>query len=513
MLAELDWMAGIGRLHPLILHLPVGLLVALGGVELMRRSRRQAEPDAARGVLVLLLAIFTPLAALTGWLLHESDDYGDPVELHEWLGIALMACSLALAVAHRRRSPRFGAWLLLGLVLLVPTAHFGATLTHGADYLFEPWRVAAPTTQTTVDAAHPFAAVEPFFAAYCTKCHGASKQKGGLALHDYEALMAGGDDGPAFIAGDPAASALIDRLRLPLDDDDHMPPAEKRQPTADEVDALAAWIATFGEEQDEALARRLSAASVTHDLLGDDPAPRAEAPHDAEAVRVAIAELRARFVFVAPLSAESDSLSVDFGAARLVPGELEARLAPLRALIADLDLSTHALTSTDLEFVAELPRLERLDLRRLQVDALDLAPLARCERLATLNLAGTTLAPGSIEVLAALPALRSVFVHRTGLDDAQLARLGDVRPELEVRGASPPPDSPLEVEPKVRFERPADESAELDELRPTNETCPITGKPVDARYTIIADGRPLGFCCAACPATYWAQRDVQREER
>ena len=118
MLGAVDWLAAVGRLHPLLLHLPIGLLVALCAVEALRRARGRTEVDASRGVLVSLLALTAFLAALTGWLLHESDDYGDPVDLHEWLGIALMAVCAVIAVAHCRRSPRFGAWLALGALLL-----------------------------------------------------------------------------------------------------------------------------------------------------------------------------------------------------------------------------------------------------------------------------------------------------------------------------------------------------------------------------------------------------------
>lgn len=508
MLGAIDWTTALGRLHPLLLHLPVGLIVALIAVESMRRLRRRTEPDAARGVLVALLAITTPLAALTGWLLHESDDYGDPVELHEWLGIALMVTCLLVAVAHRRRSPRYAAWLVLSALLLVPTAHFGASLTHGADYLTEPWRGEPIATARTVESSYDFSAAEPFFAAFCTKCHGTSKQKGGLALHDYDALLAGGDSGTVIVAGNPAISELIARLRLPLDDDDHMPPEGKPQPSADEVDALAAWVASLAGVPDADLARRLAVVDSAAPLDAPETTP-----YDVEAVHTAVLELREKLVHVAPISADSDALLVDFGAARLAPGELSARLAPLRAVIADLDLSTHALNAHDLEFVAGLPRLERLDLRRLQVEALDLAPLASCTRLRSLNLAGTRLAPNSAATIAGLPALRSVFVWRTGLDEAQLARLAAERPQLAVRGSSAEPDEPLEVEPEVGFTRLPPESTAAANLHATNATCPITGKPVDARYTILFEGRAVGFCCPNCPASFWAEQDAAREDR
>jgi uncharacterized membrane protein len=499
-----DWMAAVGRLHPLILHLPIGLLVALAGVELVRRMRGRTEPDASRSVLVLLLFVSTFFAALTGWLLHESDDYGDPVELHEWLGIALLAVTSIVAIAHRRGSARFGMWLALALVLVVPTAHFGASLTHGSGFLLEPWRATESVSDATA-ADDPFVAAQPFFAAYCTRCHGESKQKGGLALHDFAALMAGGDDGPVVIPGDPAASPLLARLHLPLDDDDHMPPEGKRQPTDDEQAALADWITSLDGPLDASIAQRLSgtqpepiAASAAADADGSTSQPTRD-----DTDRLAAAhELRVRLVHVAPLAADSPLLLVDYGAAQLVPGELEAQLEPLRDWIADLDLSTHELNSTDLEFVARLPRLERLDLRELSGGPLDLAPLSSSSTLVDLNLSGTALIDGSVEALATLPALRKVFLWRTGIDETDLERLASARPQLEVHAASAAPDEPLEVEPEVVFEAFVPEPT--GSLEPTNESCPVTGKPVDARYSIVSDGRVIGFCCPNCPATYWA---------
>jgi len=516
--AGIDWMAAVGRLHPLILHLPIGLLVALAGVELVRRLRGRSEPDASRGVLVALLAISTFFAALTGWLLHESDDYGDPVELHEWLGIALMVVAMIVAVAHRRGSPRFGAWLVLALLLVVPTAHFGASLTHGSDFLFEPWR-ASDTTVAVADLDDPFAAAEPFFATYCTRCHGESKQKGGLALHDFASLMAGGDDGLVVIAGDPTASRLIERMHLPLDDDDHMPPEGKRQPTADEQAALAEWIAGLGGAVDPSVARRLAGAardafdpqstdagssSEPDSTLASTTTPVVAPVLDHALVREATLALRERLVHVTPIAQDSELLLVDYGAAHLAPGGLSAELEPLRDWIADLDLSAHALTAEDLEFVAQLPRLGRLDLRNLPGADYDISALSKAIRVETLNLSGTTLSTGACDALAAMSSLGTVFVWQTGLAEQALRELTAARPELVVRGASAEPDAPLEVEPEVAFEAFVPEPSAT--LEPSNASCPITDKPVDARFTIVSSGRVIGFCCPSCPATYWADQ-------
>jgi len=69
----------------------------------------------------------------------------------------------------------------------------------------------APTlgaAQAPVDYARD---VKPIFKQHCYRCHGASQQKGGLRADTVASLLAGGDVGPAFKAGDSAASVQGER--------------------------------------------------------------------------------------------------------------------------------------------------------------------------------------------------------------------------------------------------------------------------------------------------------------
>jgi mono/diheme cytochrome c family protein len=84
--------------------------------------------------------------------------------------------------------------------------------------------------------------IRPIFAASCLGCHGAKKQKGGLALHRKATALAGGDDGPVILPGKSAESRLI-RYVGRLDDDHPMPPEGVGKPlTPEQVGLLRAWI-------------------------------------------------------------------------------------------------------------------------------------------------------------------------------------------------------------------------------------------------------------------------------
>lgn len=85
--------------------------------------------------------------------------------------------------------------------------------------------------------------VAPILAVRCSGCHGAEKRKAKMRLDTFDGVMRGGEDGAVIVAGDPAKSLMMRRLLLPLDHEDHMPPAKKPQPTRAELDVLAWWIA------------------------------------------------------------------------------------------------------------------------------------------------------------------------------------------------------------------------------------------------------------------------------
>ena len=71
--------------------------------------------------------------------------------------------------------------------------------------------------------------VRPLLAASCVKCHGEKKSSGGLRLDSREAILAGGDNGPAVVPGDPEGSLLIQAIRH-ADETLKMPPNRAAAP-------------------------------------------------------------------------------------------------------------------------------------------------------------------------------------------------------------------------------------------------------------------------------------------
>ena len=78
-LQDIDWAEALARLHPVILHLPIGLIVALCWLEFWGWFKKGEDKRRGQGALVWLLVLSTPLAAASGWFLHEGGGYGEKV--------------------------------------------------------------------------------------------------------------------------------------------------------------------------------------------------------------------------------------------------------------------------------------------------------------------------------------------------------------------------------------------------------------------------------------------------
>ena len=84
--------------------------------------------------------------------------------------------------------------------------------------------------------------IRPVLAEHCYKCHsaGAEKVKGGLLVDSRDALLAGGNSGPAISPGDPENSLLIKAIRY-TDADLQMPPKGAKL-SETQINDLTAWI-------------------------------------------------------------------------------------------------------------------------------------------------------------------------------------------------------------------------------------------------------------------------------
>lgn len=79
--------------------------------------------------------------------------------------------------------------------------------------------------------------VRPMLHQHCVGCHGTERQRGGLRLDSRQAMLQGGESGPAIVPGRPDESLLIEML-----EEGRMPPKQEPRLTQDQIAELRHWI-------------------------------------------------------------------------------------------------------------------------------------------------------------------------------------------------------------------------------------------------------------------------------
>jgi len=531
----------LGRLHPLVVHLPIGFFVMLGALEVVGSARRFQHVRTATGPIVLLSAIAGVAAAACGWLLGNSGGYEEQLlEWHERTGIAIAVGGVLSAVLFRLNMKQlYRGCLILTLAVLAVTSHLGGSLTHGKDYLarYAPGSLAvllggtaqpAPGSDPTVslgDREVFSATVQPVFDKYCISCHGAEKSKARLRLDSHAAILLGSENGPVMKPGVPAESELLAKIRLPLEHDDHMPPEGKPQPGADDITLIEWWIQA-GAPTGSKLAELAPPATVMKVLEGrfasaktaavTKPAPVAS-PRPLVEVQPLMDQLVEELdIALGPLAQGEPWLQCNASIAGQRFGDAElARLGPLAKNLRWLDLAGTAVTDAGLTGLPAMHHLTKLHLERTAITDAGLTSLRSLAELEYLNLYGTVITDTGLEALKSLPKLRRLFLWQTKvtsdaakafaetrLDRGQIVQWEREIEELQARirahqmqvnmgadtgplpatAASPTPPSPAV----------------------SNQVCPVSGKPVDATKTTLHEGRLIAFCCDNCKGKFEA---------
>ncbi len=98
--------------------------------------------------------------------------------------------------------------------------------------------IPTPPAVSEEDALFFERSVRPLMAERCWECHAGDAPEAGLRLDSWDAMVGGGDSGPAVMPGKPGASLLINAIHY--DGEPQMPPDGKLRP--EEIDILTKWI-------------------------------------------------------------------------------------------------------------------------------------------------------------------------------------------------------------------------------------------------------------------------------
>jgi uncharacterized membrane protein len=438
----------MGRLHPALVHLPIGILLIACFFELLSSGKRFSQLRPALPAMMLWGMIAALLSCLTGFLLYGNGEYEEElITKHEWSGFSLAAISILLYILYKRKANnkliKLFSMLLLTLVFL--TGHLGGSITHGEDFISAPLTgsaEAAPPMKPIPDIQNAVLftdVVQPLFQARCYNCHGSKKQKGKLRLDSQEMIIKGGESKKTIVPGKPDESEMVERLLLPLNHKDHMPPKGKPQLNKEQIDVLQWWVSTgaaFNKkvnqlkqpENIKAVLLALQSGSSSKEKESTDVPEQLVAAGDSGIIR----KLTMTGVTVTPVSRESNYLAANFVSAG---GNVDSSLALLMNLkkqLLSLKLDGVELKDTSISNISAFTILRRLQLSNTSLNDQGLVKLKNLKELRSLNLVATKITAKGLIQLKDLKELKNIYLYKTAISEGEKIELKKIFPDANL---------------------------------------------------------------------------------
>jgi uncharacterized membrane protein len=426
-----------GRLHPLVVHLPIGFLILAAVMDLASYLKRFENLKDSVPFVLFLGGLAASFACLLGWLLSTTGDYNANIlEKHKYTGIATAALSFFLfyiTTPHFKRfihlPSKIFSILMIGLMGLMSfSGHQGGNLTHGADYLsLKVLTKKKRIPPATVDEAFVYEdVIEPMLEKRCSQCHSGSKIKGELKMESLADLLKGGKNGPAITPNDLHKSELFHRITLEPTDEDFMPSDGKTPLTKNEVEILKWWIEKAGTIDNKTVSelkvdeptKHLFAVqlgfekSKTSEGSGIEMVVNPELPLmvDLKAVEnLDKAGYNVRIMLHKPLMLD---VVLPKGVATS-PNEVNQKLTllkPIAKSVVWLNISQNDLTDEQTSFLKELTNLEKLRLDRNNLGDKTAESITELKHLNSVNFYQTKLTKTGLASLSNLPSIKSIYV-------------------------------------------------------------------------------------------------------
>ena len=441
----------LAHFHPLLVHLPIGILLIALLLQYLSRKEKYFSLKPALPIVLLCGTLAALASCITGYLLSISDDYDKTlVSWHMWMGIGVALVSLMLYA--KEKNPAFAIdkrILSVGLLILVfITGHLGGSLTHGSDYLTKPFAAIFSDDTLSTAAIKPIANVQeamaysdvikPIFETKCFSCHGANKQKGGLRMDDSLKLMKGGKDGKVIEPGNADESEMIKRLLLPVDNEDHMPPKEKPQPTEQQIALLHWWISNNADftkkvkelqqtDKIKPILLALQKATVIKKESTDIPLTPVE-----KADEKIMDQLRQQGVVVLPVAQNSNYVMANFVTDTIVDKNDLQLLLQLKKQLIWLKLDGTNFGDDGMQTISQLTNLTKLDLSQTAITDKGLAQLQTLANLQYLNLVSTKISSQGLLQLKDLKKLQSLYLYQTNISKTDWAALKNAFPKTQI---------------------------------------------------------------------------------
>ena len=434
------WLQPLGRMHPMILHFPIVILMLAMLLEFFRfKEAYIKEPLYQSFTTGLLLsgALLSAVTVIMGLLLSKEDGYsGSQLQWHKWTGVGLVFMASILywsrnATWYKATLARVGA--IMTVLCLIAAGHYGASLTHGENFVLEPVTVAKVLPKVPLAQARVFEdVILPVFSEKCLSCHNPTKAKGSLMMDNAAALLKGGKSGKLFVPGKPEISLLLERIHLPMDDKKHMPPKGKSQLSNEEIALLNLWIKGNAELKKKVV--DLPAQDSLRILATTFLAPAKDGQNYtfAAADEKVIEKLNNNYRIVYALAKESPALAVNIYNKSVYKPEALKELEDIKKQIVSLDLKGLPVQDEELKTIARFENLRTLNLNFTNITGVGLKELKALKHLSSLSLSGTKVNYSTVKSITGINSLKKLMLWNTRLSDAEVQQLQKANRNLSV---------------------------------------------------------------------------------
>lgn len=447
----MDWELFLGRFHPLMVHLPIGIFIMGYVLEILLQTGFRNLVESRKIVIVTyILALLSGLiAAITGWLLSFSNNY-DIAALndHKQLGILTLVVIL-LVIIYQIKAPVKKIKLkiagsTIAIVLISLTGHLGGNLTHGSDYLlkygpkilkdnFE--HPDSRLSQINPDSLKVFPdIIQPLIQRKCLACHNSTDNFGELNLENYDDLFKEAAHEIPVIAGNPENSEFLKRVSLPWNHEKIMPPRKSGFSYTD-VQILRYWI----ENGADSLAR-FNSETMNKELIGliyrDYGLDYRPKPYYEKVKVDSLSESLIRGLLEAEFNAKylgenNMLLDVEFKGDSIGPTEIEL-LNKISDNIVYLKMTGCMLTDQNVEELSIMEHLIRVDFSNNQISDKVISFITSHEHIESVNLNENGISAEALQILLAKPSIKRVYVLNTEVTDTEIEKLQQNYHEKEI---------------------------------------------------------------------------------
>jgi uncharacterized membrane protein len=447
----MNWDIFIGRFHPLLVHLPIGIFILGYVFEIFHQYGYHKLIESRKTVIVTYIIglLFGLFAAITGWLLSFSNDYGiESLSNHKLLGIMTLVVMLLVIIYQVKGPSTKGKLKLLSstfaIILTGITGHLGGNLTHGDSYLTEygPAMLMPNNNLSVIDlsSVNPDSVeiysgiIKPIIDKKCIACHNSQDFRGGLIIDNHSNLFKDANHDTPIVAGDPDKSELLKRVSLPLTHEKFMPPRAGGF-SYTEIQILRYWIENGADSLTRFNSDNMSKeliALVNRDYgLDFSMKPYYEKIKSDSLDTNIFTEIRNSSFRANYLGAANFLLDIEFKGDSIASEQISI-LNKVSEQITFLKLSNCKLSDNLVKNMNSFTHLTRIDLSKNSVTNDVLSFLLKHPNLESINLNGNDIDKDALEQILGLSNLLRVYVWNTKVSAEEISSLAQKFSNIEI---------------------------------------------------------------------------------